>query len=310
MLRWQLVKGTARAAIQEVLMSQDPVPLWQTARCTNTQHRPGGYRVLGMSYCSCFFQAAEPWNCHQMVGGTSLCVTALPLFTGHSLPDCGKFPFVSLWGCPHLQYQTCWTESICCCLLRFTAVGSLDRQLAVPLKTLCGQHHGLQGQDQISSTITICLLSEHIAWMSSPRKSSLVRHFQAPLRPFGHALIVPTKYPAEPGSWQQSSCIHKWMSMEIVSLKALHRHTSIQYLNNNILPVFHLTEGLNKWICIPPLYCSHNLLGWRSYLNSSLNISILQLHTELTQHHSQFHTQQRCRGTLEDDGVLHWRLWE
>lgn len=144
-----------------------------------------------------------------MVGGTSLCVTALPLFSGHSLPDCSKLPFVSLWGCPHLQYLTSWTGSICCCLLHFVAVGSPDRQLAVPLKTRCRQHHGLQGQDQISNTITICLLSEHIAWMSSPRKSSLVRHFQAPFRPFGHALMVPTKYPAEPGSGQQIPCIHK-----------------------------------------------------------------------------------------------------
>lgn len=47
---------------------------------------------------------------------------------------------------------------------------------------------------------------------------------------------------------------------------------TLNYLNNNILPVFHLTEGLNKWICIPPLYYSHNLLGWSTYLNSSLNI--------------------------------------
>lgn len=230
MVRWQLVKGTARAAIQEVLTSQDPVPQQLTTRClhcTNTQHRPGGQRVLGKSYCSCFFQATEPWNCLQVVGSTSLRVTALPLFTGHSLPDCGKLTFVSLWGCPHLQYQTCWTESICCCLLHFVALGSLDRQLAVPLKTLCRQHRGLQGQDQISNTITICLQSEHIAGMSSPRKSSLVSHFQAPLRPFGHALMVPTKYPAEPGSWQQSLCIHKWMSVEIVSLMALHRHTEL-----------------------------------------------------------------------------------
>lgn len=164
---------------------------------------------MGKSCCCCFFQAAEPSNCHQMVRGTSLCFTALPLFTGCSPPDYGMLTFVSLWGCPHLQYQTCWTESICCCLPHFVAVGSLDRQLAVPLKTLCRQHHGLQGQDQISNTITICLQSEHIASMSSPRNSSLVRHFQAPLRPFGCALMVPTKYPAEPGSWQQSPCIRK-----------------------------------------------------------------------------------------------------
>lgn len=61
-----------------------------------------------------------------MVRGTSLCFTALPLFTGCSLPDYGMLTFVSLWGCPYLQYQTCWTESICCCLPHFVAVGSLD----------------------------------------------------------------------------------------------------------------------------------------------------------------------------------------